>query len=469
MTTGIAVTQQTFPIERRVLSSWKEIGAFLRVTTRTAQRWERKLDLPVHRLETGRNARLIAYTDELTRWLESRDSEKRASVPVTDNQPISRDGFPWSGRSFWLRAGFLIVCAGLLFACGIWAYMWWTGPGPPNGWKIEGDRFITIDSEGQVCWETRLAGIRPDVYAPDGHLSPRGSVSGEYDGILHRDVDGDGTNEWLVNCFPQTLDEDRGRLVCLEADGRLRWEFRYGAPLTWKGRPVSSSYGGLIIRPVAAQGKRYILTTAVHAFWFPAQVALLDPATGRVLEEYWHPGGLFRCKIHDINKDGEPEVLLGGVNNPGEGLGHAALVVLSLPFSKAGARPLQEKTEWGISNNVKELAYILFPRPDTYNIVGFVPVPDTPAVVEGERLLVKLTKPGEGSLFYYLNFSLELVDCRISDGVSAAHQQLSTSGQLDHPWSEAEARSLCQIRSFPTAPDGNSPDVDRFWSFNANR
>jgi len=40
------------------------------------------------------------------------------------------------------------------------------------------------------------------------------SVQGEYDGILHQDVDGDGTTEWLVNCFPQTLDEDRGRLVC---------------------------------------------------------------------------------------------------------------------------------------------------------------------------------------------------------------------------------------------------------------
>jgi len=462
------VNQQTFPVERKVLSSWKEIGAFLRVTARTAQRWERMLDLPVHRLETGKNARVLAYADELTFWLESRDSEKLASLRLNESDSSSRTAARWSEYSFWPRSLIIAVIGVVALAGGIWTYSRWRNPGPPDRWKVEGNRFQALDSAGRVCWETKLAGIGPRSFASDGRLTPPGSVAGDYDGILHQDIDGDGTAEWLINCFPQALDEDRGRLVCLEADGRLRWEFTYGQPQTWRGRSLSASYAGFLIRPVSASGKRYILTVATHVFWFPSQVALLDPETGQIREEYWHPGGLFRCRIHDIDRDGEPEALLAGVNNPGEGLGHAALVVLSLPFSKAGRRPAARDGEFWTSG-VKEIAYLLFPRPDTYDTVGQVPIPDTLAIVEGERLLVKLTKAGEGSLFYYLDSSLRLVECRISEGVSAAHQQLSASGRLDHQWSEAEARSLCQVYSFAAAPNGNSPEVNRRWTFHPSK
>ena len=54
---------------RQVLDSWKEISAYLNRSVMTCQRWERQLDLPVHRLDGTPKARVFAYPDELDRWL----------------------------------------------------------------------------------------------------------------------------------------------------------------------------------------------------------------------------------------------------------------------------------------------------------------------------------------------------------------------------------------------------------------
>lgn len=44
-----------------VLTSWKDIAAFLGKGVRTVQRWERELRMPVHRPSTGENGVVIAY------------------------------------------------------------------------------------------------------------------------------------------------------------------------------------------------------------------------------------------------------------------------------------------------------------------------------------------------------------------------------------------------------------------------
>jgi hypothetical protein len=54
-----------------VLKSWKEISAFLNVTVRTAQRWERDLGLPVHRPRSKRGSAVLGFTQELEAWLKA--------------------------------------------------------------------------------------------------------------------------------------------------------------------------------------------------------------------------------------------------------------------------------------------------------------------------------------------------------------------------------------------------------------
>src|SRR5665647_1714113 len=58
--------------EGQVLESWKEISAFLGRDVRTCQRWEHEMALPIHRLDGSPRARVFAYKDELSAWLEQK-------------------------------------------------------------------------------------------------------------------------------------------------------------------------------------------------------------------------------------------------------------------------------------------------------------------------------------------------------------------------------------------------------------
>ena len=54
------------------LASWKEIAVYLGCDERTCLRWEKKLGLPVHRMEGVFKSRVFAYRDELDRWMRER-------------------------------------------------------------------------------------------------------------------------------------------------------------------------------------------------------------------------------------------------------------------------------------------------------------------------------------------------------------------------------------------------------------
>ena len=56
-----------------LLNSWKEVAAYLDVTVRTAQKWERDRGLPVQRLP-GSRCRIYAHADHIDRWRNSLDS-----------------------------------------------------------------------------------------------------------------------------------------------------------------------------------------------------------------------------------------------------------------------------------------------------------------------------------------------------------------------------------------------------------
>jgi len=62
--------------EGQLLESWKAISAFLGRDLRTCQRWERELGLPIHRLDGSPKARVFAYRDELSAWLDQRLHER---------------------------------------------------------------------------------------------------------------------------------------------------------------------------------------------------------------------------------------------------------------------------------------------------------------------------------------------------------------------------------------------------------
>src|SRR5215831_2075173 len=61
------------------LDSWKEIASFLRRDVRTAQRWERRESMPVHRHHHDKLGSVYASRSELSEWLTARQPATGAS------------------------------------------------------------------------------------------------------------------------------------------------------------------------------------------------------------------------------------------------------------------------------------------------------------------------------------------------------------------------------------------------------
>jgi len=66
-----------------MLNSWKEIASYLDRGVRTVQRWERDLQLPVHRIGKGRRSPVYALVPELKFWLIT----SQAALGRTDRNP----------------------------------------------------------------------------------------------------------------------------------------------------------------------------------------------------------------------------------------------------------------------------------------------------------------------------------------------------------------------------------------------
>jgi hypothetical protein len=68
-----------------VLNSWKDIADYLHCGVRTAQRWERDLQLPVYRPRPGKRGPVCAFPAELQIWLRQRRVDHSNGAQVTGN------------------------------------------------------------------------------------------------------------------------------------------------------------------------------------------------------------------------------------------------------------------------------------------------------------------------------------------------------------------------------------------------
>jgi tetratricopeptide (TPR) repeat protein len=80
------------PAGRR-LDSWKEIAAYIGRDVRTAQRWETRDGLPVHRLHHAKLGSVFAYTTELDAWRDDRD-RRVSDISGQRHQEITEDEPP---------------------------------------------------------------------------------------------------------------------------------------------------------------------------------------------------------------------------------------------------------------------------------------------------------------------------------------------------------------------------------------
>lgn len=69
---------------RQILNGWKEISSYIKRSVRTVQRWEARLALPVHRPALKDRSAVVAFSDELDRWISRVSPDAGEGTPVLD-------------------------------------------------------------------------------------------------------------------------------------------------------------------------------------------------------------------------------------------------------------------------------------------------------------------------------------------------------------------------------------------------
>ena len=83
-------------MEPRVLKSWKDISAYLKVGISTAQRWERDYGLPVRRPSGKSGTAVVAFSNEIDWWLKTEPARKPPDRTSEFDSPSTLNCLPGS-------------------------------------------------------------------------------------------------------------------------------------------------------------------------------------------------------------------------------------------------------------------------------------------------------------------------------------------------------------------------------------
>jgi hypothetical protein len=297
----------------RELTSWKEIGEYLGVSARTAQRYEAEFRLPVRRLGIDKGRGVSASAKDLEEW-------KRKN--------IAPRGW-WQDARFLRRYGIGVT----LVALALGVYVAWdlvriVQRGQPQHVYWVGSTLTATDARGEVVWRKSF-----DVRVQDQRE------------ILeqHADLDGDGAVETLVPFLTTLRDEKGAPLLCISSKGKELWRIEpkrqvSDRKLTYSPVYVLRDYS--IFPSPEDKKKSWVAAAFVHHYEYPSVAVIVDDQ-GRQRGEYWHSGHFNRVLTRDLNGDGIWEIVATGVSHARE---RATLVVLD-PRNVRGAGALPEGHE----------------------------------------------------------------------------------------------------------------------------
>ncbi len=384
------------------LTSWKEIAAYLGVSLRTAQKWEKERGLPIRRLPGGRGRVGITVAD-LEGWKASGTNTEPA--PAAPAAPTRSRGWKLATTA----AACLVVTAGAWFAFAVRS-------ADPATWRIEHDVLIVSDARGRELWRKLFPGP-PALTGEPGQQPWIG------------DLDEDGRAEVIFNYVP--LQIAPSALICYSHDGREKWRFAPGRTVETRIERFEPPYRTARFAVARSGGRQVVFVTSMHFLYYPCQVAALS-AQGKLLGEYWHSGQL---RPIAVGPDGL--LYLGGVSN---GHKEATLVVLD-PAALSGAS-VEQDADYQLLGlpAARERARMLFARTcinrkqEQWNWA-------TEFFFTAEGLAVsvmEVAKPRGADVYYHLTRSLRLQRVVPSSQFEAVHAELHEKRVLDHPLSADE-------------------------------
>ena len=333
-----------------LLSSWKEIAAFLGCDKRTCSRWEKTLGLPVHRFEGAQKSRVFAYRHELEAW--RRDKE--------NNPSLDRRG---SRRTIFWKTAFLGLALFLSGTALFFGYRKASRPREPVNFRIEESSLIVLNERNHELWRfpTAVDGLLGEKDYRE-HFQIKRDVIRWVDlpWLFIGDITGDGRAEVLF--APRTVDEYReGLLYCFDRRGRELWRFRFGRPIRFGPQEYADfTIRGFVADDLEGDGRKEVLVIANARGFYPTQLAVLG-SDGKRRGEYWNSGQLHDIVCVDLDHDGRKEILVSGQNNEYR---KPCLIAFDADrVSGCSPQGIDRFTSPGLPAGTQR-AYVLFPRTD---------------------------------------------------------------------------------------------------------
>ncbi len=273
------------------LTGWRDVATHVGKSIRTAQRWEKIFNLPVHRITTPNGEVVYAFRTELDAWLRTREPKV-----ATEQNFAAPGGVSRAGRGRLLLAGSAIgvalsmVVAGiLLFGAPFAARTARTlrvvagdkSATGPAGWRVEDGRLKVYNARDERLWEYVFPFVlNGRAYIKEDRAAP--SL------VAIADLENDGAKELLF--IAHGKDPGDSALFCFDANGAVRFSLQPRHRVRFGDQDYAPPFEVQQIFLTPETNRSYTLwLVASHHAWFPTVLQKLTH-TGDVVAEYWNDG-----------------------------------------------------------------------------------------------------------------------------------------------------------------------------------
>jgi hypothetical protein len=415
-----------------LLSSWKEIAAYLDCDVRTCYRWENKYGLPVYRVDEKSKSRVYAYKDELDEWLKSRNTRNSSQSDIKSQK-----------RGHLIRPSVLL--ATLILGVAIIYFLFLrnaTSPVPAD-FRIQNSNLIIVNEEGKELWryDTGIENLRSEDHYRLHFQRKKNSEDGlvrDLPQIMIKDINDDNLLEVLFS--PKTTTElGEGKLLCFNPRGEFIWNFETGRELIFGQKVYSKDYRirGFEVVDLNHDGTLEIVVISDQFPDFPTQLVILD-SEGKRIGEYWNSGRMQDFVCIDIDEDGREELIVGSMNNE-----HAKASLIVFDASNIHGCSPQEKDYYKFDDFEPgtEKYYVLFPRIDFLRLEMMMePIAKINILKNG--LLSATT--GYSGLFYEFDRKFELQNIGLSHRFQMMHKNAFADGRATSELNDDYIKNLEQ-------------------------
>lgn len=483
--------------KKNLLTSWKEIAAYLDCDVRTCIRWEKTYGLPIKRLGKSPRSRVFAYVEELDSWMEERAKKNRIDNSKKPD-PSTKSSIPFG----WRPAVLAVIVLTLVLAVYLLFFnrplvppshesvhlpegelVNGTNPisadrpavekaSQPADFKIDDSILIITDKDGRELFrfDTGIEEMRDEKYYRNHFKNKTYNIETNFDEktlmksvwhphLIIRDLDRNGYNEVLF--VPQTksnLGEEI--LFCFDRKGEKLWECRTGRRLKFGNIEYPDSYGidKLDTEDLDGDGREEVMLASAHRDDFPTQFLVLD-FNGRKKGEYWNSGRMMDWEYIDIDRDGIKEIIVAAMNNESAG---PALIVFDRNFVE-GSSP-QQKDFWTCKDLSpgREMYYVRFPS--NLDLIF-------PHIMEGFYRIdiigddVIKVETAITAIIYYFDRLLTLKNIRLSHITQTLYREKYAEGVISEPFNHDKiaARLEKDIQYWDGDEWASSPVMNKYW------